>query len=154
EPGRPPMLISGSDAMEMKRPAEPQGQVARKRILLIEDEDDLAQSIRHNLEREGGFAVVVARSGELGLAAARERTFDLVLLDLMRPGADGLEICRSLRSQPSTSRIPIVILTARIEESDRIVGLEIGADDYLAKPFSMKELLARVRAHLRREERV
>jgi DNA-binding response OmpR family regulator len=139
--------------MKMRKPAEAPGAAPRRRILLIEDEDDLAQSVKYSLEREGGFAVTIASNGERGLAAARERPFDLVLLDLMLPGTDGLEICRALRGHPQTSRIPIVILTARVEESDRIVGLEVGADDYLAKPFSMKELLARVRAHLRREER-
>lgn len=125
----------------------------RRRILLIEDEEDLAHSIKYHLEKEGGFAVVVAPTGERGLAAVREKPFDLVLLDLMLPGADGLEVCRILRTNPSTSRIPIVMLTARIEEADRVLGLEFGADDYITKPLSVRELLARVRAHLRREER-
>jgi DNA-binding response OmpR family regulator len=137
----------------MSRSAEAQSPLPRKRILLIEDEEDLAQSVKYHLEREGGFAVVAAPSGERGLAAARETPFDLVLLDLMLPGASGLEVCRALRAQPATARVPVVILTARVEEADRIVGLEVGADDYVTKPFSMRELLARVRAHLRRESR-
>jgi len=137
----------------MKNSSSPAPSSHRRRILLIEDESDLAHSVAYHLEKEGGFAVTTASTGEKGLASAREKSFDLILLDLMLPGVDGLEICRMLRSTPATARVPIVILTARIEESDRIVGLEMGADDYIAKPFSMKELLARVRAHLRREER-
>ena len=139
----------------MTRHADASAPVAhqRRKVLLIEDEEDLAHSIKYHLEKEGGFAVTTATTGERGLAAARERPFDLILLDLMLPGADGLEICRTLRSTSSTARTPILIITARVEESDRIVGLEVGADDYITKPFSMRELLARVRAHLRREER-
>ncbi|MBI3450273.1 MAG: response regulator transcription factor [Acidobacteria bacterium] len=136
-----------------KAPSSPPAPAPRRRILLIEDEEDLARSIRYHLEKEGGFTVATAETGERGLLALREKPADLILLDLMLPGVDGLEICRAVRSSPATARIPIVMLTARVEETDRIVGLEMGADDYITKPFSMKELLARVRAHLRREER-
>jgi two-component system alkaline phosphatase synthesis response regulator PhoP len=125
----------------------------RPRILLIEDEEDLAHSVKYHLEKEGGYSVSVASDGERGLALARERPFDLILLDLMLPGMDGLEICRALRAGSATQRVPIVMMTARVEESDRIVGLEMGADDYIGKPFSVREVLARVRAHLRREKR-
>lgn len=126
---------------------------ARKRILIVEDEEDLAASLKYNLEKEGGYAVVIARTGEQGLALARQKVFDLILLDLMLPGIDGFEVCRTLRSSPDYGNSPILFLTARVEESDKLIGLEIGADDYLTKPFSMKEVLARVKAHLRRAVR-
>jgi DNA-binding response OmpR family regulator len=136
--------------MKEQPPAQP---FPRHRILLIEDEEDLAHSIKFQLEKNGSFLVTTSITGESGLAAARASAFDLILLDLMLPGMDGLEVCRALRSAPATSRIPIVMLTARVEESDRIAGLEVGADDYITKPFSARELLARVRSHLRREAR-
>ncbi len=123
---------------------------ARRRILVVEDEADIAESLRYNLEKDQLYAVTVASSGEKGLQLARERPFDLVILDLMLPGIDGLEVCRALRGNPDIARIPILMLTARVEESDKLVGLELGADDYMTKPFSMKEILARVKALLRR----
>ena len=123
---------------------------ARRRILVIEDEADIAESLRYNLERDKLYSATVAATGEKGLQLARERPFDLVILDLMLPGIDGLEVCRALRSTPDGARLPILMLTARVEESDKLVGLEIGADDYMTKPFSMKEILARVKALLRR----
>ncbi|HEY3175094.1 MAG TPA: response regulator transcription factor [Candidatus Polarisedimenticolia bacterium] len=126
---------------------------ARKRILIVEDEEDLAASLKYNLEKEGGYTVVTSRSGEQGLATARQKKFDLIILDLMLPGIDGFEVCRSLRSSPDHAHIPILFLSARVEESDKLIGLEIGADDYLTKPFSMKEVQARVKAHLRRAVR-
>ena len=126
---------------------------ARKKILVIEDEADLAASLKYNLEKEAGYAVTTASSGEEGLALARQKSFDLLILDLMLPGMDGLEVCRALRASAGGSEVPILMLTARVDESDKLVGLEMGADDYMTKPFSLKEILARVKAHLRRTSR-
>lgn len=123
--------------------------MARERILLIEDEPDIAEVLQYNLEKEG-FAVEVARRGDTGLDAIRRDAPDLLLLDLMLPGIDGLELTRLLKRDGATSRIPIVMLTARSEEVDRIVGLELGADDYIPKPFSPREVVLRVKAVLRR----
>ena len=117
------------------------------RVLLVEDEPALLATIEYNLRREG-HDVVAARDGEAALARASEGA-DLVLLDLMLPKIDGLEVCRRIRD---TSGVPILMLTARTDEVDRVVGLEMGADDYLTKPFSMRELLARVKALLRRRD--
>jgi DNA-binding response OmpR family regulator len=125
----------------------------RRRILIIEDEADIAASLRYNLEKSGGYSVATADSGEAGLALARQKNFDLVILDLMLPGMDGLEVCRAVRASTETAHMPLLMLTARVEETDKLVGLEMGADDYLTKPFSMKEVLARVRALLRRARR-
>ncbi len=121
----------------------------RKTVLVIDDEEDLVELVRYNLEKDG-FAVKGASDGETGLAFAVEEQPDLIVLDVMLPGVDGLEVCRMLRSEPRTARIPVIMLTARGAESDRVVGLEIGADDYVTKPFSPRELTARVKAHLRR----
>ena len=121
-----------------------------KRILLIEDDADIALSLRYNLEKDGAFEVATVRDGEAGLKAALDRGPDLVLLDLNLPGMDGLEVCRRLRSSKSTSEIPIIMITARAEESQRVNGLDQGADDYITKPFSLREVQARVRAVLRR----
>ena len=118
-------------------------------ILVVEDESDIGELIRFNLEQER-FAVVVAEDGESALAAVRRERPALVILDLMLPGIPGLEVCRRLRSQDATAHLPILILTAKAAEADRVVGLEMGADDYLTKPFSPRELVARVRAVLRR----
>jgi two-component system, OmpR family, phosphate regulon response regulator PhoB len=123
--------------------------MARERILLIEDEPDIAEVLQYNLEKEG-FVVEVARRGDTGLEAIRREAPDLLLLDLMLPGVDGLELTRLLKRDGATSRIPIVMLTARSEEVDRIVGLELGADDYIPKPFSPREVVLRVKAVLRR----
>lgn len=128
-------------------------ETGRGRILIVEDEDDLAATLKYNLEKEGGYMVAIAGTGEKGLSLARGRKFDLVMLDMMLPGIDGLEVCRTLRASAQYAAIPIIFLTARIEESDKLIGLEMGADDYLTKPFSMKEVLARVKAHLRRASR-
>ena len=122
------------------------------RILVVEDDPDIAELVARYLDRAGYVADVVA-SGRDALAVARAHPPDLLVLDLMLPQMDGLEVCRALRGQEATSGMPIIMLTARAEESDRIVGLEIGADDYLAKPFSPNELVARVRALLRRAAR-
>ena len=125
--------------------------MARERILLIEDEADIAEVLQYNLEKEG-FAVEVALRGDSGLEALRRQAPDLLLLDLMLPGVDGLEITRLLKRDAGTSRVPIVMLTARGEEVDRIVGLELGADDYISKPFSPREVVLRVKAVLRRRQ--
>ena len=123
--------------------------MARERILLIEDEPDIAEVLQYNLEKEG-FEVAVARRGDSGLEAIRREPPDLVVLDLMLPGIDGLELFRMLKRDAATARLPIVMLTARGEEVDRIVGLELGADDYISKPFSPREVVLRVKAVLRR----
>ncbi len=122
-----------------------------KKVLIVEDDRDLVQLLRFNLEREG-FKVSYATDGSLALAELRRFAPDLLILDLMLPGADGLEICRQVRQTSQFSTVPILMLTARAEEADRVVGLEIGADDYVTKPFSLRELIARVRALLRRQE--
>jgi len=123
--------------------------MSRESILVVEDEDDIAELIRYNLEREK-FDVTIAATGEKGVEAARRSKPSLILLDLMLPGMNGLEVCRTLKSDRSTSDIPIVMVTARGEESDIVAGLELGAEDYVTKPFGLKVLLARVRAVLRR----
>jgi DNA-binding response OmpR family regulator len=122
------------------------------RILVVEDDRDIADLIAHYLGKAGFTAEIIPSGGE-ALKAIADRPPDLVVLDLMLPQVDGLEICRALRNNEKTSAIPIIMLTARGEESDRIVGLELGADDYVAKPFSPNELVARVRALLRRVQR-
>ncbi len=119
------------------------------RILVIEDEPDIQTLVRYNLEKEG-HNVVVATSGEAGLHELRRQGFDLVLLDLMLPDRDGLEICRVMRSQAQLAHIPIIMVTAKGDESDIVVGLGLGADDYVTKPFRVKELMARVKARLLR----
>jgi DNA-binding response OmpR family regulator len=118
--------------------------MARERILLIEDEPDIAEVLQYNLEKEG-FGVELAHRGDTGLESLRRQAPDLILLDLMLPGVDGLELTRLLKRDAATSRIPIVMLTARGEEVDRIVGLELGADDYISKPFSPREVVLRVK---------
>lgn len=123
--------------------------MADEKILVIEDDLDILELVQYNLEREG-YQVHAAGDGELGLKQAAELRPELILLDLMLPSLDGLAVCRKLRANPATSNIPIVMLTAKGEESDVVVGLEMGADDYVAKPFSPKELVARIRAVLRR----
>jgi two-component system phosphate regulon response regulator PhoB len=123
--------------------------MAREKILVIEDEPDIAEVLQYNLEKEG-FDVETARRGDTGFDAVRRDNPDLVLLDLMLPGIDGLELTRMLKRDPLTSRLPIVMITARGEEVDRIVGLELGADDYISKPFSPREVVLRVKAVLRR----
>ena len=123
--------------------------MARGRILVIDDEKDLIELVRYNLEKEG-FVVQSAQDGEAGLATAKKELPDLILVDLMLPGIDGLDVCRSLRSDNRTARIPVIMLTAKSAESDRVLGLELGADDYVTKPFSPRELLARIKAVLRR----
>jgi len=121
----------------------------KKVILVVEDERDISELVRFNLEQEG-FAVAVAEDGDRALEAVRRERPALVILDLMLPGTPGLEVCRRLRDEERSQNVPIVILTARAAEADRILGLEMGADDYVTKPFSPRELVARVRAVLRR----
>lgn len=123
---------------------------ARTRVLVVEDEGDIAGLIRHTLERGGDMAVDVVASGDVALKTATAHPPDLILLDLNLPGLGGLEVCRLLRQRPATARVPIIMITARTSESDRVVGLDTGADDYVVKPFSLRELAARVRAVLRR----
>jgi DNA-binding response OmpR family regulator len=122
-------------------------------VLIIEDDSDIAESLQYNLEREG-LSVVVALTGEQGLVEAlnQRNPPSLIILDLMLPGMSGIELCRRLRREPLTRRTPIIILTAKASESDRVAGLDLGADDYITKPFSVRELLARVRAVLRRAD--
>lgn len=125
--------------------------MAKGRILIIDDEKDLIELAAYNLEQEG-FQVTGATDGESGLNIALKEPPDLVLVDLMLPGIDGLEVCRALRSNSRTASIPVIMLTAKAAESDRVVGLELGADDYVTKPFSPRELAARVKAVLRRTQ--
>src|SRR5713101_421182 len=122
------------------------------RILVVEDDQDIAQLVARYLEK-AGFTADVVSSGREALTTIGARAPDLLILDRMLPHVDGLEICRAVRSNAKTAAMPIIMLTARAEESDRIVGLELGADDYVAKPFSPSELVARVRALLRRTQR-
>ena len=120
-------------------------------ILIIEDEPDIAEIVRYNLE-QAGFEATVTEDGETGLALAREHPPALVVLDLMLPGVDGLDVCKTLKQDAATRDVPVLMLTARKDEVDRIVGLELGADDYVVKPFSPRELVLRVRAILRRTQ--
>ncbi len=118
-------------------------------VLVVEDEDALATLLQYNLEKEG-YSVAVARDGEDALMQAEETTPDLVMVDWMLPKVSGIEVCRRLRGRQETANVPIIMLTARGEETDRVRGLDTGADDYVVKPFSMTELFARIRAVLRR----
>lgn len=124
--------------------------MGKAHILAIEDETDIQELLRYNLTREG-YRVTLAASGEEGLRLARSEMPDLILLDLMLPGMDGLEVCRRLLATEATRSIPIIMLTAKGEEADIVTGLELGAADYITKPFSPKVLIARIRAVLRRQ---
>ena len=126
--------------------------MAKDTILIVEDEEDIQELVRYTLEREG-HVVVAAETGEKGLAAVRGARPALILLDLMLPGLDGREVCRRLKQDEATRSIPVIMLTARGEEADIVAGLELGADDYITKPFSTKVLAARVGAVLRRAAR-
>jgi two-component system phosphate regulon response regulator PhoB len=121
----------------------------KRLVLIIDDEQDLIELVRYNLEKEG-FNILGAADGESGFSMALAQRPDVIVIDLMLPGIDGLEVCRMLRAESGTSSIPIIILTAKASEADRIVGLELGADDYMTKPFSPRELVARIKALLRR----
>jgi two-component system phosphate regulon response regulator PhoB len=118
-------------------------------VLIVEDEADVVDLLRYNLKR-AGFKVIVATSGDAGLACVRAHRPDIVILDLMLPGMSGLEVCRALKQDAETTHIPILMLTAKDEQKDRVKGLETGADDYVGKPFSPRELVLRVQALLRR----
>jgi DNA-binding response OmpR family regulator len=122
----------------------------RPRVLVVEDELDIADLVKHTLERGGDIDVELAHSGDAALKAASENPPDLIVLDLNLPVISGLEVCRLLRARPATKTVPIIMLTARTSENDRVIGLDVGADDYISKPFSTRELAARVRAGLRR----
>jgi len=121
----------------------------QKHILVVDDEADLIELVSYNLRKEG-FTVDSASDGEKALEKIRKGTYSLVILDLMLPGIQGIELCRIIRNDPKTVNLPIIMLTAKGEEVDRIIGLEMGADDYMSKPFSPRELVARVKAVLRR----
>ncbi len=121
----------------------------RPLVLVVEDELDLAELLRFNLEQEG-YAVAIAGDGETAIEMVRRERPALIVLDLMLPGLSGLEVCRRLRGDPATTSVPVVIATAKTSEADRVIGLELGADDYVSKPYSPRELVARVRAVLRR----
>src|SRR5262245_64057526 len=122
----------------------------RHRVLIVEDEHDIASLIKHTLERSGDADANIVASGDAALKAVGEQSPDLVILDLNLPVVGGLEVCRILRSRADAKHVPIIMLTARTGENDRVEGLELGADDYVTKPFSLRELAARVRAVLRR----
>ncbi len=119
------------------------------RILVVDDEKNILELVRFNLEREG-YEVLTATDGAEGLDLARRESPDLIVLDVMLPGMNGLEVCRELHLDPATGNIPIIMLSARAEETDRVLGLEMGADDYIVKPFSPRELIARIKVRFRR----
>jgi DNA-binding response OmpR family regulator len=124
--------------------------VSLPRILVVDDEPDIAMLIKHALERSGDATVEVVTSGDAALTAVRNAPPDLLILDLNLPAVDGTDVCRLIRARPTTATLPIIMLTARTAETDRVSGLDLGADDYITKPFSLRELAARVRAVLRR----
>jgi len=125
--------------------------VAREKILIVEDDADIVEMIDYNLKKEG-YRTVSVLNGEDAIPLAKRERPDLVILDLLLPGIDGLEVCRTLKEKEMTAQIPIIILTAKSQETDKIVGLELGADDYITKPFSPRELIARMKAVLRRSK--
>ena len=124
--------------------------MGKTHVLVVEDEHDIAGLIKHALERGGDTQAEIVSSGDAALRAVTDRVPDLIILDLNLPVLGGLEVCRILRARPPSARVPIIMLTARTSEAERIVGLDVGADDYVTKPFSLRELAARVRAALRR----
>jgi DNA-binding response OmpR family regulator len=126
--------------------------MAKEKILIVEDEEDIQELIRYNLEKEGYNNLKVVDSGEKAIETLKTFSPDIILLDLMLPGMDGLAVCRHIKSSQENSNIPIIMLTAKSEETDIIIGLEMGADDYVAKPFSNKVLLARIKSVLRRSK--
>ena len=139
-----PSSMSRSRSPQATRAAE------KLRVLVVEDENDIAGLIKHTLERGGDTTVEIAGSGDQALKLSTEQVPDLIILDLNLPVLGGLEVCRLLRTRPATAKTPIIMLTARSTESDRVQGLDAGADDYITKPFSPRELAARVRAVMRR----
>jgi len=125
------------------------GESVKEVILIVEDEKDIVKMLEYNLKKEG-FATLSCGDGEYALDVAERRLPGLIILDLMLPGIDGLEVCKSLKKKPKTSSIPVIMLTAKAQEADKIIGLELGADDYITKPFSPREVIARIKAVLRR----
>jgi len=125
--------------------------VAREKILIVEDDADIVEMIGYNLKKEG-YRTVSVLNGEDSIPLIKRERPDLIILDLLLPGIDGLEVCRNLKEKEMTAQIPIIMLTAKSQETDKIVGLELGADDYITKPFSPRELIARMRAVLRRSK--
>ena len=121
----------------------------KERILIVEDEKNIAKLIRYNLEKDG-YECTMAKTGEEAISILEKQAFDLIILDIMLPGIDGFEVCRALKQNARLKNIPIIMLTAKGEEVDRIVGLELGADDYIVKPFSPRELILRIKAILKR----
>ena len=144
-PGKPNPEASAADREESSAPLGP-----RYRIAVVEDDEDLAFTLSYNIKKTGRYDVERFAGGLVALDALTVRPPDLILLDLNLPDVDGLTICRELRKNEATRRVPILMLTARVEERDKLLGFDLGADDYITKPFSMKELLARIAAHLRR----
>ncbi len=124
--------------------------IAKEKILVVDDEEDILELLRYNLDREG-YQVVCAASGEKALKKIKSAPLDLIVLDLMLPGIDGLEVTKKLKNDPENRNIPIIMLTAKGEEADIVTGLELGADDYVTKPFSPRILIARIRAVIRRQ---
>ncbi len=125
--------------------------MSQKKILIVDDEEHILELIKFNLEKNG-FEVITLDNGEATIGVLQDNPVDLVVLDLMLPGMDGLEVCKNIRRIDGLEKLPIIMLTAKSEETDRILGLELGADDYLTKPFSVRELIARIKAVLRRSE--
>ncbi len=123
----------------------------KEKILIVDDEKDIVKMLDYNLKKDG-FRTVLAYDGEDAIDFALRQHPDLIILDLMLPGMDGLEVCKALKKEDKTAKIPIIMLTAKTQEADKIVGLELGADDYVTKPFSPRELIARIKAILRRSE--
>jgi DNA-binding response OmpR family regulator len=147
-----PAVDDRDNAPARQKPAGPAPINRVPRVLVVEDEQDIAGLIKHALERSGDGRVDIVGSGDAALRAVTEQTPDLVILDLNLPVLSGTEVCRILRGRPATANVPIIMLTARTGESDRVTGLDLGADDYVTKPFSLRELAARVRAVLRRRQ--
>jgi len=146
-----PVMLEAHGAPIMEEKDRPRS-LPMKQIYVVEDEKDIVELLQYNLEKEG-YRVLSSLDGAEALKRIPEKSPDLILLDLMLPGTDGLTVCRTLKNNPKTAHIPVVMLTAKGEESDKVVGLELGADDYITKPFSVKELMARVKAVLRRFEK-
>jgi DNA-binding response OmpR family regulator len=143
------MIKSEESPIIAKTPQPRMLRMHKGTILVIDDEPDLVELVQFNLKKDG-YEVIIANNGQSGVEIAQKHVPNLIVLDLMMPGIDGLEVCRQLRGDTRTKQIPMIMLTAKAGEADRIVGLELGADDYVTKPFSPRELVARVRALLRR----
>lgn len=135
--------------MWLNKPITMEGIMSKEKVLIIDDEEHIVELIRYNLENEG-YETILAYDGVEGISLAEKYRPSLILLDVMLPEMNGLKVCRALRKGKETSKIPIIMLTAKSEEIDKIIGLELGADDYITKPFSIRELLARIKAVLRR----